>query len=90
MARIGIRELRQHASRYLELVKAGQTVEVTDRGRLVALLTPPSEGAGHRDRLIRAGVLRPSSRHRVLRPAEDLPVPKVATQVVLDELRGES
>jgi antitoxin (DNA-binding transcriptional repressor) of toxin-antitoxin stability system len=34
--RIGIRELRQNASRYLALVKAGQTVEVTERGELVA------------------------------------------------------
>ncbi len=90
MTRIGIRELRQHASRYLDLVKAGQTVEVTDRGRLVALLTPPSEGTSHRDQLVRAGVLRPSSRLRALRPAEELPVARVATEVVLDELRGES
>jgi len=41
MVRIGVRELRQHASRYLALVAAGETVEVTDRGRLVAWLTPP-------------------------------------------------
>ena len=41
MTRIGVRELRQHASRYLALVAAGETVEVTDRGRLVAWLTPP-------------------------------------------------
>jgi prevent-host-death family protein len=37
MARIGVRELRQNASRYLALVKAGETVEVTERGVLVAL-----------------------------------------------------
>jgi prevent-host-death family protein len=41
MNRIGIRELRQHASRYLAAVQAGETVEITDRGRLVALLVPP-------------------------------------------------
>ncbi|MEI7747347.1 MAG: type II toxin-antitoxin system prevent-host-death family antitoxin, partial [Actinomycetota bacterium] len=37
MDRIGVRELRQHASRYLEIVKRGETVEVTERGNLVAL-----------------------------------------------------
>ncbi|MGI8826828.1 MAG: type II toxin-antitoxin system Phd/YefM family antitoxin [Chloroflexota bacterium] len=40
MERIGIRELRQHASRYLARVAAGEVVEVTDRGRAVARLVP--------------------------------------------------
>ena len=40
MERIGVRELRQHASRYLALVARGERVEVTDRGRPVAMLVP--------------------------------------------------
>lgn len=40
MLRIGVRELRQNASRYLALVAGGERVEVTDRGRPVALLVP--------------------------------------------------
>jgi prevent-host-death family protein len=40
--RIGVRELRQHASRYLARVRQGETLEVTDRGRPVALLVPYS------------------------------------------------
>jgi prevent-host-death family protein len=40
MERIGVRELRQYASRYLARVGAGETFEVTDRGHPVALLTP--------------------------------------------------
>ncbi|PZR89206.1 MAG: type II toxin-antitoxin system prevent-host-death family antitoxin [Candidatus Nephthysia bennettiae] len=40
MERIGVRELRQHASRYLARVATGETLEVTDRGRPVALLVP--------------------------------------------------
>jgi prevent-host-death family protein len=40
MDRIGVRELRQHASRYLARVVGGETIEVTDRGRPVALLVP--------------------------------------------------
>jgi len=40
MERIGVRELRQHASRYLALVANGESLEVTDRGRPVALLVP--------------------------------------------------
>jgi prevent-host-death family protein len=40
MERIGVRELRQHASRYLARVVGGETIEVTDRGRPVARLIP--------------------------------------------------
>ncbi len=45
MDRIGVRELRQHASRYLERVAHGETLEVTDRGRPVARLVPVSADA---------------------------------------------
>lgn len=40
MKRIGVRELRQHASRYLEEVAAGEPIEITDRGNPVARLVP--------------------------------------------------
>lgn len=40
MESIGVRELRQHASRYLRRVSQGETLEVTDRGRPVARLVP--------------------------------------------------
>jgi len=43
MSRIGIRELRQRAAEYLRRVEAGETIEVTDRGRPVALLSPIPE-----------------------------------------------
>ena len=35
-----MRELRQHASRYLEEVAAGESIEITDRGHPVARLVP--------------------------------------------------
>ncbi len=45
MRSIGIRELRQNASRVLREVEAGEVVEITDRGRPVARLTPiPADG----------------------------------------------
>ncbi len=40
MQRIGVRELRQHASRYLALVARGERIEVTDRGKPIAMLVP--------------------------------------------------
>jgi prevent-host-death family protein len=38
MERVGVRELRREASAILRRVAAGETVEVTDRGRSVAVL----------------------------------------------------
>lgn len=58
MERIGVRELRQHASRYLARVRTGESIEITDRGTLVAVLSPPSEAGSVRGRLAAAGVLR--------------------------------
>src|SRR5439155_234091 len=43
MATVGVRELRQRASELLRRVEAGETIEVTDRGRPVAVLAPLPE-----------------------------------------------
>ena len=40
MKTIGVRDLRQNASSVLRRVERGDTVQVTDRGRPVALITP--------------------------------------------------
>ena len=75
MERIGVKELRQNASRYLALVKGGETVEVTERGKLVALLSPPSDYRRARDRLVAGGRLIPAaSRTGRLRAPRPLPV----------------
>ena len=87
MERIGVRELRQHASRYLDLVKAGQTVEVTERGELVALLVPPTRDQTIRDRLIAEGRLIPAKRPLVL--PEPVAVEGPDSGTILDELRAE-
>lgn len=39
-ASVGIRELRDHLSRYLDQVKAGSTVTVTEHGRVIATIVP--------------------------------------------------
>lgn len=43
MASVGIRELRQRASELLRRVEDGESIEITDRGRPVAMLTPLPE-----------------------------------------------
>lgn len=59
--RVGVRELKAHFSRYLDHVRDGGTVIVTDRGQSVAELIP----LGRRDRLaelIASGAVRPARR----------------------------
>ena len=60
MTSVGIRALRQRASELLRLVEQGETVEITDRGRPVALLVPLPEGSPL-DRLRAAGEIEPAS-----------------------------
>jgi prevent-host-death family protein len=45
MRSVGVRELRQRASELLRLVAGGETIEVTDRGRPVAVLAPVPGGS---------------------------------------------
>ena len=60
METIGVRELRQYASRWLARVKAGESFVVTDRGRPVARLSPVVEDTGY-ERLLAEGRIAPSS-----------------------------
>ncbi|MGK2850153.1 MAG: type II toxin-antitoxin system Phd/YefM family antitoxin [Candidatus Limnocylindrales bacterium] len=39
--KVGIRELKDHLSKYVRQVEAGDVVLVTDRGKVVAELAPP-------------------------------------------------
>jgi len=66
MTQVGIRELRDHLSRYLERVQAGEEVVVTDRGRAVCRVLPMN-GERTIDRLIREGTVTPAK--KVKRPA---------------------
>jgi prevent-host-death family protein len=71
MTSVGIRELRQRASELLRLVAHGETVEITDRGRPVALLTPLPDG-GPLERMRSSGEVDPAAAD-----LEDLPEPLV-------------
>jgi prevent-host-death family protein len=61
MTSVGIRELRQRASELLRMVEQGETVEITDRGRPVALLTPFPDDVSPLERLRSSGDLTPAT-----------------------------
>jgi prevent-host-death family protein len=46
MTTIGVRELRQHASRWLARVRAGESITITDRGTPIARLVPLTDRGG--------------------------------------------
>ncbi len=69
MASVGVRELRQRASELLRRVATGETIEITDRGRPVAMLAPLPEGSAL-ERLRAAGDVESATRD-----LDDLPEP---------------
>jgi prevent-host-death family protein len=73
MTRVGIRELRQRASELLRLVERGETIEITDRGRPIALLGPLPDGSPL-ERLQRSGEIEQGSGD-----IDDLPPPLRST-----------
>ena len=84
---VGVRELRQRASELLRRVEAGEIIEITDRGRPVALLRPfPT--ASDLEQLRATGDLVPAARD-----FNDLPDPiplesgQEAPSRVLERLR---
>ena len=85
MRSIGIRELRQQASKHLRDVERGETIEVTDRGRPVALLVPiPRQGTA--ERLIAEGrMTRATLDWRELGPPlKPIPGQRLPSEVLAD------
>jgi prevent-host-death family protein len=69
MRTVGVGALRQRASELLRLVEQGETIEVTNHGRVVAVLTPPPEQSPW-ERLVATGDVTPAPRN-----LDDLPDP---------------
>lgn len=91
-ARVGVRELRQNLSVYLDRVKAGETLEVTERGEPVAELRPRSpERLSPWERMIADGlVTRATIRPRDIPPPLPNPDPDGPTLTeILLQMREE-
>lgn len=89
---VGVRELRQNLSRYLERVKEGETLTVTERGHEVARLVPSPEAvdpyylklAEKYGATIPKGDLLDAIKNL---PPLDKPAPAGTTEAFLDESR---
>lgn len=82
MERIGVRELRQNASRYLKRVAAGESILVTDRGRTVAVMNPPTSAQALYDELVAAGELIPAEGGDLPEPSEEQPSTDVSERLL--------
>jgi prevent-host-death family protein len=81
---VGVRELRQNLSVYLERVKGGTTYTVTEHGHVVAILRPATRADNPIERLIAEGVATPARR-----AIADLPKPlKGRRRKPLSEILG--
>lgn len=82
---VGVRDLRNHLSRYLDLVAGGVEVIVTSHGRPIARIGSP-RGSRTIDDLITAGVVIPALDRERIEPAPlDLGV--VVSDLVADQRR---
>jgi prevent-host-death family protein len=89
-ARVGVRELRQNLSVYLDRVKAGETLEVTEHGQPVARLTPNMpKRRSILDQMIADGRATPAKGdHRLIPPPPRIPGARALSEI-LQEMRDE-
>ena len=90
---VGVRELRQNLSVYLDRVKEGERLEVTEHGRPVALLVPIPPDDDPLERMIADGRVIPATGDlgeflRLHPPLAPIPGAKPLSQV-LQEMRDE-
>jgi prevent-host-death family protein len=91
---IGVRELRQHASRWLDRVQGGESFTITDRGKPIARLVPLGEGAPDwQQEWVEHGRMEPGDRSAPFSwgglPTFALPNGIASSQQLLDEIRGD-
>ena len=84
---VGIRDLKNGLSKYLERVRAGEEVIVTDRGRPVARLSAIDESTDRLADLVAAGVVRAPTQKARRRPARRLEAKGSVSDLVSEQRR---
>lgn len=82
---VGVRELRAHLSRWLEAVREGHEVVVTDRGKPVARLSRISD-EDWLDRMVAAGIVTRAKEPKTpIRLDELVPVEGSLADIVIEQ-----
>lgn len=84
---VGVRELKNNLSGYLRLVRSGEDVIVTDRGRPVARFSAIDHPNDRLDDLIAAGAVRPPGSRTRSRPAKRIEATGPVSDLVADQRR---
>lgn len=84
---VGVRELKNNLSRYLDRVRLGEDVIVTERGRPVARLSALGQASDRLGELIAAGAVRPPQRATRTRPAHRIRPKGAVTDLVAEQRR---
>jgi prevent-host-death family protein len=84
---VGVRELRNHLSRYLERVRDGEEVVVTDHGRPVARLSPVDRSTDRLAALVASGAARPPRTKQRARPVRRIQTEGPVSDLVADQRR---
>lgn len=85
METVGIRELRQYATRVLARVRSGEVVGVTERGALIAKIAPVNSDSW--GQLVSIGLLSEAQRPALLADITPLPCPALTGSQALADLR---
>jgi antitoxin (DNA-binding transcriptional repressor) of toxin-antitoxin stability system len=89
-AQVGVRELRQNLSVYLRRIKQGECLDVTEHGRVVAMLVPPPDAKSVLEQMIADGTVRPATYDiRDLPPPLPLKPGERPPSEILQEMRDE-
>lgn len=84
---VGIRDLKNGLSKYLDRVRAGEEVIVTDRGRPVARIAAIDASTDRLADLTAAGVVRAPTRKGRRRPARRIEAKASVSDLVADQRR---
>jgi prevent-host-death family protein len=93
---VGVRELKARLSHYLRLVKTGDVVLVTEHGRVIAALSPPTATELPRElaglqALVARGIAVPGRpKGKGSYPRTGLESPEGTAQRLIDEVRDDA
>ena len=84
---VGVRELKNHLSRYLSRVREGEDVIVTERGKPIARLSSIDHPSDRLAELIASGVVRPPRRPTRRRPTQRIEAAQPVSDLVVEQRR---
>ena len=84
---VGIRDLKNNLSKYIDRVRSGEEVVVTDRGRPVARLSSLDSSTDRLAALVAAGVVRAPTRTTRRRPRQRIKAKGPVSDLVVEQRR---